>query len=479
MSSNQRLTLSAEQRLQQTLSPLQVRYFRMLEMSDAGMEEEVRRALDENPALEVADNHDPDEAEAFHETPEEMQLADYRTEDDIPATLTLRHHGGSFGDGSYREPMAVSPENSLMESLQEQLALAGLSETDEAIGQYIIGNIDNNGYLTRDPDVMADDLAMTQGVDIDAAHVRRVLEAVRRLDPAGVGAVDLRDCLLLQLRRKERSPRIDDAIRIVRDYFDLFSKKHYDRIMAATGMSRERLRLAEETIRSLNPKPGSEISGGEDDRLRHVSPDFAVDVTPDGQLSVALLSNIPELAVEKTFAEDTPLAARTGRDAGSAGTFIRNRRDEALGFIRIVKMRADTLFRVMSAIVKLQRRFFLSGNDADLRPMILKDVSAITGDDPSVVSRATQGKYVATPWGIYPLKHFFNEKFSSDAPQTSSRAIMAALRSLIDAEDKANPLSDEALAGLLAEKGMDVARRTVAKYREQLAIPVARLRRII
>ena len=472
----QSLHLSAEQRLQQSLSPQQVRYFRMLEMSEARVEDEVRRELDENPALEVAAASESDQQpESFGETAEEMQLADYRTEDDIPAyRFEARNHSA---DDRHYEPVAVESEGSLLDSLRSQLSLTGLSDTDMAIGNYIIGNIDDNGYLTRTPDVMADDIAMATGADISPADVRRVLDIVRRFDPPGVGAIDLRECLLLQLRRKAATPETDAAREIVAHYFDLFSKKHYDRIMSATGIGLNTLRAAVGIIRTLNPKPGGDIGADPAaDRLRQITPDFAVDVDPDGNITVSLLSNIPDLAIERTFAADAPVdAGRRRTDAADA--FIRRQRDEAQGFIRILQMRSETLMRVMTAIASIQSRFFLSGNEADMRPMILRDVSAVTGDDPSVVSRATAGKYVSTPWGIFPLKHFFNERFSADAPETSSRGILAALKTLIDNEDRSHPLSDDALSRRLASRGFSVARRTVTKYRELLGFPVARLRR--
>lgn len=491
------LRLTTDQRLTQKLSPMQLRYFRILEMPETRVEEEVRRELDANPALEVAENApatgaddpadtaapgiDGEDGPAFDETAEEMQLADYRTEDDVPAyRLEARNHQG--GD-RYAEPMAVAPESTLMDTLLDQLALAGLSETDEAIGRYIIGNIDDNGYLTRTPDVMADDMSAVAGRDIEPADVRRVLATVRTFDPAGVGAVDLRECLLLQLRRMPPSPAADNAREIITHYFDLFSKKHYQRLMATAGIDRDSLNGAIDLIRTLNPKPGSDY--GNDDatyRLTHVTPDFSVEPGPEGDLTVTLLSNIPELSVERTFAAGAAPAVagrRRERHAEAADAFIRRQRDEAQEFITILRNRAATLDRIMTAIVSIQRRFFTTGSEADLRPMILKDISNLTGDDPSTVSRATANKYVSTPWGIFPLKYFFNEQFSADDPETSSRAIIAALREIIDGEDRSHPLSDAALAARLAERGLNVARRTVTKYREQLDIPVARLRRDI
>lgn len=474
----QRLHLSAEQRLQQSLSPLQVRYFKMLEMNDTQVEDEVRRVLDENPALEIADS--TPEADTYGETAEEMQLADYRSEDDVPSyRLEARNHSA---DDRRFEPQAVASSGSLYDSLEQQLALTGLDERSMAIGRYIIGNLDDNGYLTRTPDVMADDIAMATGIDVAPTEVRRVLDTVRRLDPPGIGAVDLRDCLLLQLRRKDPGePGVADALEIVGHYFDLFSKRHFDRIMSATGIGRQRLSAAVEAIRALNPKPGGSIGDeAADERLRQVSPDFAVETDPEGNVTVSMLSRIPELQLEQTFADDAPAPAPArARGRNEADAFIRSRREEARGFIRILTMRAETLMRVMTAIARLQSRFFATGNEADLRPMVLRDVSAVTGDDPSVISRVTAGKYVATPWGTFPLKHFFNEKFSAEAPETSSREILAALRDVIDNEDKHSPLNDEALRAVLAERGIDVARRTVAKYRGQLNIPVARLRRTL
>lgn len=476
------LKLSTEQKLQQRLTPMQVEFGKMLEMTGPEVEDEVRRVLDENPALEQCDNDErqqnltEDSDETFNETAEDVQLADYRDEDDIPAyRLEARNHSA---DDKYYEPVAVDSSDTLIEMLDAQLIEYDLDDTQLAVAQYIIGNLDDNGYLTRSIIAICDDLAFNAGLDIPLEEVKNVYEIVKSLDPAGVGAVDLRDCLLLQLNRKEKNRSTQIAIDIIKDYFDLFSKKHYDRMMSALGINADELRDAMHIITSLNPKPGSLVTGGSSDRTRHIIPDFNVEADPDnGNITLTLLNRIPELQIEATFSEEAcEVPSNASRSQREAATFIKQKRDEASSFIKILKMRQDTLYRVMSAIVKLQREFFMTDDESRIRPMILKDIAAITGHDLSVISRATAGKYVMTQRGIYPLKLFFNERPIEDE-DTSSHEIFAALKEIIDNEDKRKPLSDEAITKILTEKGYDIARRTVAKYREKLGLPVARLRK--
>ena len=353
-----------------------------------------------------------------------------------------------------------------------------LSDIDLSIAQYIIGNLDDNGYLTRDLCAINDDLAFNVGLDVDMAQVKRVADVVRSLDPAGVGAIDLRDCLLLQLKRKEPCQATKIATEIIEDYFDLFSKKHYDRMRSHLGITEPQLKEAMSVITSLNPKPGSIITGGSSDRTRHIIPDFNIETDPDnGNITLTLLNRIPDLQIEETFSEKaSELPSNANRSQREAATFIKQKRDEASGFIKILQMRQETLYKVMKAIVTLQRDFFMTDDESRIRPMILKDISAITGHDLSVISRATAGKYVMTQRGIYPLKLFFNERPKED-DDTSSHEILAVLKEIIDNENKNKPLSDEAITKILTEKGYDIARRTVAKYREKLGLPVARLRK--
>ncbi|WP_295732298.1 RNA polymerase factor sigma-54 [uncultured Muribaculum sp.] len=471
------LNLSLQQKMQQRLSPLQVRYGRMLEMNGPEIEDEVQRMLDDNPALDIVETpsaeNGPDE---FTETAEDMQLADYRV-DDIPS-YRLEAPDRSESERTY-EPLAPDSGQSLLDTLSSQLAEHTLSDEQRSIALYVIGNLDDNGYLTRDAASMAYDIEAHTGLPVTTAQVQQMIALVRTMDPAGVGAVDLRECLLLQLRRKQQSPPVKLATEIVEHYFDIFSLKHYDRLASLLGVDQPTLREAMKVIRTLNPKPGGEIeSNPADDRTRHIIPDFQIDT--DGQtVTLTLLNNIPELTIEESFRDDDPTPIPRSRRDREATLFIRQKRDEAREFMRLVSMRQETLFNVMSAIVRLQRDFFVEGEQENLiRPMILKDIASITGYDLSVISRATAGKYVATGRGVYPLKLFFNER-PTDDNDTSTHAIMAALKECIAHEDKSHPLSDEALAALLAERGYDIARRTVAKYRERLGYPVARMRRDI
>lgn len=470
----QALQQTQQQRQLMTLSPLQIRYFKMLEMNRVQAEEEVRRALDENPALEAVDNSV--EESQFNETAEELQRADYRDEDDIPF-YRLEVNNRSADDAWYT-PEAVALSATLSEHLAGELdMIEGVSQPTVNVAKYVAGNLDANGYMTRSSADMIDDLAISSGVTVTSEQMKAAVDLVRSLDPAGVGAVDLRDCLLLQLNRMSATPASTLAREIVAHYFDLFSHKHYDRLRSALGVGQDDMRDAIECIRGLNPKPGSLVETVDaNDRLRHVTPDFVVETDGEGNVTASVVSTIPELQVEATFAAD---AGSGSAKNPSADAFIRKQRDEATGFINIVKLRNDTLMKVMAAIVRIQHKFFTSGIESDLRPMILRDISGLTGLDASVVSRATSGKYVMTPWGVYPLKFFFNERFSHDEDdgETSSREIMARLRELIEGEDRHHPLADRELADLLEKDGHRVARRTVAKYREMLGFPVARLRR--
>lgn len=470
------LRLTTQQKLQQRLTPLQVQFVKMLEMTGPELEDEVRRAVDDNPALEIADDASMVQPENdFNESAEEMQMADYRS-DDIPSyRLEANNHSS---DDRYYEPIATDDGETLIESLNAQIAQSQLSQLDREVAEYIIGNLDDNGYMTRSIHAIADDLAFQRGLDVSIDRVKAVWNDVRSLEPAGVGATDLRDSLLLQLRRRHQSSVRDHAIEIVADYFDLFSKKHFDRIIALTAMTETQLREATAFIRQLNPKPGSGLQpSASDDRTRHISPDFSVETDGDN-ITLTLLNSAPELQIEETFASEQPIAIpdASPRQKREAAMFVRQKRDEAANFIEAVKMRQETLYRVMLAIIKLQRRFFLTDEPTEIRPMILKDVAALTGYDLSVISRATAGKYVMTQRGVYPLKMFFNER-PKDDDDTSSMQILAALRKIIENENKRHPMSDEAITAALRNEGYDIARRTVAKYREKAGIPVARLRK--
>lgn len=449
------------QRLAQRLSPVQLRLGRLLEMTSSEVEDEVRAAVDENPAIEVV------------EAPEPEPVRD-------PERLITGYASGGYSDGDYTpwEPLQEAPVATLHEQLESQLGELDLNRHDMDIARYIIGNIDDNGYLTRSVDAMASDLMVHTGEDIDSATVSRLLDVIRHLEPAGVGARDLRECMLLQLRRRvEENPDsvpLRNALTIVSDHYDELALMHLDRIASRMKLNDDAMRAALDQIRSINPKPGAAVAApGYTERVNVVSPDFVVE-SDGNRLMVSVPNRLPELAVAESFAVDdaAPMTPRQRKESAAMAPY----RDEATTLIKALKMRQETLLAVMKAIAGLQKAFFMSGDTLDLRPMLLKDVAALTGYDISTVSRATNGKYVAAPSGIYPLKMLFNERTSDDTDATAHE-VMAAIREIIDTEDGRRPLSDDAIADALASRGLTVARRTVTKYRERMGIPTSRLRR--
>ena len=475
----QELGLSQQQQMRLRLNPKQVRFGRVLEMSAPEFEDEVRRAIDENPALEEVQSPEAelradDEGNEFNESAEDLQRADFANDDEIPS---YRLNSPSDPNYEYREPTAVDESISADELLMAQLADFDLSDIQREIARYVIGNIDSNGYLTRSANEIADDIAMGAGVYVEPDQVCEAIDLVRSLDPAGIAARDLRDCLLLQLQRRDPADEATArATEIVRDRFDLFSRKRFDKIKEAMQLSDEQFAHALRVITTLNPKPASSLETFDsDDRLRHIVPDYNVDVSDDGQVTVQLAGRVPELAIEQSFNISDEDTAPNRRDR-EAAAFIRARRDEAAEFIDMAHRRSATLMAVIEAIIRLQPEFFHSFDRADLRPMVLRNIQELTGLDLSVISRATASKYMMTPQGMFALKSLFSEGVGDDGA-TSSHAIEQAIRTIISAEDSANPLSDADICQQLKNKGMDVARRTVAKYRERLGFPIARLRR--
>ncbi len=472
------LELSQQQRLQQRLHPEQMLYGRLLEMSTPEIEDEVRRVVDENPALtesrpESAAQDDSDgDGGDFAESAEQLQRADYATDDDVPfQRVGTRSYAGA---ADFDMP-AAAPGETLAETLKTQLSDFRLSEQEREVAEYIIDNLDDNGYLTRSAAAMADDMSATTGAEHDADEFRRMLDIVRRLEPAGVGAIDLRDCMLLQLSRLKHDARTRLATEIVEHHFDAFSKRHAERLRAALGCDERAMAEAIALIQTLDPKPGGHADSSGDARTRYIVPDFTVEMDADGRATIGLTSRTPELEIEESFVPDERMATASRRER-EAYAFVRARHDEAQSFIKMLNARGRTLMAVMKAIVARQKAFFMTADRSTIRPMILRDISADTGYDLSVISRATAGKYVATPAGIYPVKMFFNES-PSDGSDTSSPALEEKIKSIIEHEDKSRPLSDEAIRSALAAAGFDIARRTVAKYREKLGLPVARLRR--
>jgi RNA polymerase sigma-54 factor len=478
--------LTQEQKLQQRLSPLQLQLVPLLQMNGTEIEEKVRREMDDNPALEESETppteqvDKDEEGETFTETAEDVQKADYGDDDDIPYYRTSANN--SSADDEIPNAVVIA-ENSLVDYLMEQIHERDLTDDQNMIAEYIIGNLDNNGYLHRSLSAITDDIVFQTGHDVPEEEVDTVLQAVRDLDPAGVGASDLRDCLLLQLERSEGTTTNMLAYKVIDEHFEEFSKKHYDKITSALGIDDEQLKKVFDAIRSLNPKPGSAVTGVADDsHSQQIIPDFNVDI--DGRsLNLTLLNNIPELQIAESYSmlyDKFTAKKPAGRKEEEAATDIKDKYERASNFIKVLHQRQETLFKTMRAITFRQHEFFITGDDTKLHPMILKDIADDTGYDVSVISRATANKYVTTQWGVYPLKYFFNEGIQHESgDEVSSREIQSILKKVIEAENKHKPLSDEQLCALLKDKGYEIARRTVAKYREKLGIPVARLRKEI
>lgn len=479
-----------QQKLQQKLSPQQIQLIRMLELPAIELEERVKHELEDNPALEegkeVADDFekaDGDERADDLNTADadtDLSLGDYLTEDDIP-DYKLRELSER---AEKKEDIPFAVGQSLNESLLQQLGLRDLPPKEMKVAEYIIGNIDDDGYLRRDLSSIADDLIFQAGQEVNEQEIQDVLTVIQDFEPAGVGARNLQECLLIQLDKKERTPAIALAIQILTDYFEEFTRKHYDKILKALNIDEETLKKAIREITVLNPKPGGSWGSSLEVAMGQIVPDFIVEAN-NGELTLTMNNRgIPDMRINREYAE--MFQDYTGNKANQtakmrdAVQFVKQKLDAAQWFIDAVKQRQETLLRTMEAIILLQRDFFLTGDESTLRPMILKDVAERAGYDISTISRVSNSKYVQTNFGIYPLKYFFSESMQTDSgEEISTREVKKIMREHIESEDKHKPLTDEELASILKEKGYVIARRTVAKYREQLGIPVARLRKEI
>ncbi|HOO94173.1 MAG TPA: RNA polymerase factor sigma-54 [Proteiniphilum sp.] len=483
------MALKQQQELKQTqrLSPLQMQVIKLVELNTVEVEDRIKQEVEDNPALDTGNDDslndkEQDEQESGDEiTQDEIMLGDYLSDEEIPdfhINQRDRKNESNFVEISFYDDV------SLIDSLLEQLSLLDLDERRHTIATYIIGNLDENGYLQRDLQAIADDLLFQQQLEVTPLQLEDLLYEIQELDPAGVGARNLQECLLLQLARKEPTGGVKLAETILSDYFEEFSRKHYDKIIQQLSISQDDLRDAIEEITSLNPKPGNSMGGALQTAMNNITPDFLVD-TFNGQVTIHLNnSNIPSLKVNNSFSEMLK-GYQENRQSMSADDkqamlFMKQKVDSAKWFIDAVKQRQNTLERTMEAIVKLQYDFFLNEDESQLKPMVLKDVAERTGFDISTVSRVSNSKYVQTNNGIYPLKYFFSEAMqTSDGEDISSREVKKILKESIEAENPGRPLTDDQLTQILNEKGYLIARRTVAKYREQLNIPVSRLRKKI
>jgi len=476
-----------QQKLQQKLSPAQIQVIKMLEVPTLELEERIRQELEENPALEEgaeADNTDDydDEFSDDGGNNDDFDPDEYMMDDDIP-DYKLKANNTSKDDK--REDIPFSAGMTFHENLLDQLGLLNLTEHQHALAEYVIGNIDDEGYLRRTAESMVDDIVFQAGIQTSDDEMFQVIEIIRQFDPAGVGATTLQECLILQLERKNQSIDVQFATKIIKDYFEEFTKKHFDKITKGLNIDDEQLKKVISEITRLNPKPGNAWGGNILEKsMTTIVPDFILE-TEGRQLVVQLNnSNVPDLRVNSTynnmFEDYAANKKNQSREMKDAVMFVKQKIDAARWFIDAIKQRQNTLLTTMTAIVKFQKEFFLEGDDTFLKPMILKDIADITGYDISTISRVSNSKYIQTDFGVYPVKYFFSESMTNDSgEEVSTREIKKILQDCIGNENKQKPLNDDALADVLKDKGYLIARRTVAKYREQLNIPVARLRKEI
>ncbi len=485
-----------QQKLLQKLSPQQIQIIKLLEIPTVQLEQRIKKELEENPVLEEGyddsdnpytdqegDNSSQQEEETAageQDAQDEFSIDDYLGDDEIPDyRLSLRN----YSPDDKKEEIPFSVGSTFHDYLLSQVGLQNFSEKEKLLAQYLVGNIGEDGYLRRDIENIVDDLAFTQNITASEEELTKVLRVIQQFDPPGVGARDLRECLLLQIERKDLdTPAVALAHRILKDHFNEFTRKHYRKILERLNISEEELKEAIDEILKLNPKPGSSFSDPMNKPVQHIVPDFILEID-EGRLNLSLNTrNVPDLRINKQYAdmlraynESNKKPSKEDRDTL---TFVKQKLDSAKWFIDAIKQRQNTLLLTMHAIIEFQKEFFLTGDETKLRPMILKDIAEKTGLDISTISRVANSKYIQTPYGIYQLKYFFSEGMQTDSgEEVSTREIKAILQELIDNEDKKHPLTDEKLTEILQEKGYQIARRTVAKYREQLNIPVARLRK--
>lgn len=507
----QKLIQTQEQKLQQLqrLSAQQMLQVKMLEMPLNELEDNINAELDDNPALETenpddalmgegnedrsalddSDNSNDDEFgddayEAQSEKEERKDELDQALEsigkdDQMPDYNTDRYN---TQNADYEE-MVYGDTTSFYDKLKEQMDMQILTDKEKQIMEYLIGSLDEDGLLRKDLDSICDELIIYHNIDVSEKEIEHVLHKLQSFDPAGVGGRSLQECLLLQVKRLPKGVLRKTMEEVFEEYFDEFTKKHWDKIKSGLELNETQLETLKDEIRKLNPKPGASLGETDGRNMQQINPDFIVDIADDGTITFTLnRGNMPELTVSPSFTDMIETYKKhkdqMSRKDKEALLYAKEKVDKAQGFIEAIKQRQHTLIITMKAIIDIQRQFFLDGDEADLKPMILKDVAERTKLDISTISRVRIEKYVQTKWGIFPLKFFFTDSYTTeDGEELSTRKIKIALQHLIENEDKKKPLSDDAISKVMKEKGFPIARRTVAKYREQLGIPVARLRK--
>ena len=474
-----------EQKLQQKLSPLQIQTIKLIEMPVQALEQHVREVLSDNPVL------DDTPAPGGDDAPRDVSISEVEQQENSGGSLEENYgaqdddipsynlYVNNWGKDERPEYNTFSVKQSFTQSLLEQLGYRNLTDEERSIASFIIGSLDDDGYLRRDIESLVDDLAFRSGIETTADEVERMLRIIQQFEPSGVGARDLRECLMLQLEDKKQTPSVQNALRVLRNQFDAFKNRHFQKIMTRQHLSEDEMKAVMDEIRKLNPSPGGEIDDSYADQAQQVVPDFRLDYE-NGELILTMPRfNIPELRVNRKYAEILETGKYTqDRSQKEAAVFVKQKLDSAKWFVEALRQRQNTLESTMRAIIEYQHDYFVDGDESSLRPMVLKDIAERTGFDISTISRVVNSKWIETHFGIFPLKYFFSEGLeNSDGEEVSTREIKKVLREMVDAEDKHNPLTDDELVDVLSKKGYKVARRTIAKYRTQLDIPKARLRR--
>jgi len=483
------LKQTLQQKLQVKLSPQQIQLMKMLQIPTMELDQRIKEEMEINPALEEGGDEDEraedaqedsqqEETEAENQDDDTIDLSEYFDDDEIP-DYKLKVNNHSADDEERDTPLGAG--RTFQDLLFAQLGMTDLDDDQRLLAEYLIGNLDENGYLRRELAAVANDLAFSMNVSATVADLEEVLKVIQELDPPGVGARDLRECLLIQIRRADvRNADTVMAESVIFKFFEEFTKKHYEKIAKRLDIEEEELKPAIDLILHLNPKPGNSMLEAAR-TVQHVVPDFLLTVEDDDLKLTLNARNAPELRISREYKEMMQHYAKSKtKDAKEkeALLFVKQKIDSAKWFIDAIRQRNDTLLYCMQAIVNYQKEFFLSGDETKLKPMILKDIADIVLMDISTISRVANSKHIQTPYGTYLLKYFFSESLSTDdGEEVSSREVKQILKDAIEAEQKRKPLTDEKLMKILNEKGYNIARRTVAKYREQLGIPVARLRK--
>lgn len=478
----------------QGITQQQLLQAQLIELPVAQLLERVNAEMDDNPALELSTGDDSEYAETFDDADNPEPSDDYEREERQSALDAALESIGRddeelpvyHGEQSYqeeREELVYGASQSFYDLLKEQMGTTNLDEHERDIMEYLIGSLDEDGLLRKSLESICDELAIYHNLDTSVQEIEKILHRLQEFDPAGIGARNLQECLLLQIQRRDPSHLRDLMERVVKEYFEAFTKKHWQKIQQALQLSDLQAETLIGELRKLNPKPGASLGETVGRSLQQITPDFIIDTQDDGTVTFQLnMSDVPELHVSQSFSdtlrEYQGNKEKMSRQMKEALLYTKKKVDAAQGFIEAIKARQHTLTVTMKAIIQWQHRYFEEGDEALLRPMILKDIAEKTGLDLSTVSRVSNSKYAQTRWGTFPLRHFFSDSYvTAEGDELSTREIKATLQDIVEAEDKQHPYSDEALGKLLAEKGYPIARRTVAKYREQLGIPIARLRK--